>query len=113
MLRPARPEDAEAVAEILAEPEVSRWWGYSDVDGIGEEIAGGSSFVIAGATNVSSGTNGSADGQVTITYDPATDACSTTSTGSGPTTTTGSGPATTTTSTPSGSKTLATPKFTG
>jgi aminoglycoside 6'-N-acetyltransferase len=46
VLRPARPEDAAAVAEILAEPEVSRWWGYADVDGIGEEIEGGGSFVI-------------------------------------------------------------------
>jgi len=38
---------------------------------------GGSSFVVADATNVSSGLSArTGDGQVTITYDPATDRCS-------------------------------------
>ena len=37
---------------------------------------GGSSFVAAGATNVTPGVSAlPGDGQVTITYDPATDAC--------------------------------------
>jgi hypothetical protein len=39
---------------------------------------GGSSFAVANATNVSSGpSTRSADGQVTITYDPSTDSCPT------------------------------------
>jgi aminoglycoside 6'-N-acetyltransferase len=35
LLRPGRPEDAEALVRILNEPEVARWWGS---DGIEEEI---------------------------------------------------------------------------
>jgi aminoglycoside 6'-N-acetyltransferase len=35
LLRPGRPEDAEALVRIRNEPEVARWWGS---DGIEEEI---------------------------------------------------------------------------
>ncbi len=48
VLRPVRPEDAETLAAILAEPEVARWWGRYDTERVRSElIAGGRSVVYA------------------------------------------------------------------
>ena len=49
LLRPARAEDAEALAAVLAEPEVAHWWGRYDVDRVREELGGGFAIVIDGA----------------------------------------------------------------
>ena len=38
MLRPASPDDAETLASILAEPEVSRWWPRYDADRVRAEL---------------------------------------------------------------------------
>lgn len=41
LLRPGRPEDAEALVRIRNEPEVARWWGSADIEEeIGEEFIG-------------------------------------------------------------------------
>ena len=37
-LRAVREADAERLAEILAEPEVSRWWGQYDAERVREEM---------------------------------------------------------------------------
>jgi aminoglycoside 6'-N-acetyltransferase len=37
-LRPVREEDADRLAEILAEPEVSRWWGEHDAERVRREL---------------------------------------------------------------------------
>jgi aminoglycoside 6'-N-acetyltransferase len=37
-LRPVRAEDADRLGEILAEPEVSRWWGEHDADRVRREL---------------------------------------------------------------------------
>lgn len=37
-LRPVRPEDAETLADILADPEVSRWWGRYDSDRVRRDL---------------------------------------------------------------------------
>jgi aminoglycoside 6'-N-acetyltransferase len=41
VLRPVTPDDAEALAAILAEPEVARWWGRYDVERVRAELIGG------------------------------------------------------------------------
>lgn len=49
VLRPVESDDAPALAAILAEPEVARWWGRYDVERVRSElISGGHSegFVI-------------------------------------------------------------------
>ncbi len=40
MLRPAVPDDAAALARILAEPEVAAWWGRWDLDRVARELLG-------------------------------------------------------------------------
>jgi hypothetical protein len=56
--------------------------GYGGGGGAGGDTGGsgggGSSFVATGAQSPSSAATGTGDGQVTISYDPATDACDTT-----------------------------------
>lgn len=37
-LRPVRPEDTEALAAILAEPEVARWWGRYDAERVRRDL---------------------------------------------------------------------------
>lgn len=37
-LRPIQPEDAEALARILAEPEVARWWPRYDTERVRREL---------------------------------------------------------------------------
>jgi hypothetical protein len=44
LLRRAREDDADALAAILSEPEVERWWGPYDAASALDELA--SSFVI-------------------------------------------------------------------
>jgi aminoglycoside 6'-N-acetyltransferase len=46
VLRPAQPDDAPALAHILAEPEVARWWGANDADDVGEALGEQPSWVI-------------------------------------------------------------------
>lgn len=46
MLRPARDDDAHALAEILAEPEVARWWGRHDLEDVRAELRARPSFAI-------------------------------------------------------------------
>lgn len=45
-LRPAQAADAQALAGILGEPAVARWWGHNDVETVREEIRSQPSFVI-------------------------------------------------------------------
>ena len=40
-LRPATPEDIPAIADILAEPEVARWWGAPDPEASAREFVEG------------------------------------------------------------------------
>jgi aminoglycoside 6'-N-acetyltransferase len=37
-LRPVGPDDVERLAEILAEPEVSRWWPYYDAERVRRDL---------------------------------------------------------------------------
>jgi aminoglycoside 6'-N-acetyltransferase len=37
-LRPVRPEDTDALAEILAEPDVARWWGRYDAERVRRDL---------------------------------------------------------------------------
>jgi aminoglycoside 6'-N-acetyltransferase len=46
LLRPAQSDDAEALTDILAEPEVARWWGHNDLDSVREELRDQPSYVI-------------------------------------------------------------------
>jgi aminoglycoside 6'-N-acetyltransferase len=46
LLRPAAGADAPALARILAEPEVARWWGRYDVERVREELREEPSFVV-------------------------------------------------------------------
>ena len=46
VLRPVRPDDAPALAEMLAEPEAARWLGQGDGEDVREEIRSEPSFVI-------------------------------------------------------------------
>jgi aminoglycoside 6'-N-acetyltransferase len=48
-LRPARADDAEALAGVLAEPEVARWWGRFDLDRVRAELPGTYAIVVDGA----------------------------------------------------------------
>lgn len=45
-LRPVRPHDADILAEILADSEVSRWWGRYDADRVRRELIEGSDTVV-------------------------------------------------------------------
>jgi aminoglycoside 6'-N-acetyltransferase len=47
-LRPDRPEHAEAIAAILAEPEVARWWGPYDAERVRAELGSGWAIEIDG-----------------------------------------------------------------
>ncbi len=38
VLRPLRPEDRAPLTEILAEPEVARWWGTADADSAADDV---------------------------------------------------------------------------
>jgi aminoglycoside 6'-N-acetyltransferase len=40
-LRSTTPDDAPALAAILAEPEVARWWGEFDLDRVRADLMGG------------------------------------------------------------------------
>jgi aminoglycoside 6'-N-acetyltransferase len=40
LLRPSTDNDVERLAEILATPEVARWWGQTDVDTVRREMVG-------------------------------------------------------------------------
>jgi aminoglycoside 6'-N-acetyltransferase len=40
-LRPTTPEDASALAAILAEPEVARWWGEFDLERVKADLIEG------------------------------------------------------------------------
>jgi aminoglycoside 6'-N-acetyltransferase len=48
-LRPAVLEDAEALAQVLAEPEVAAWWPGYDLARVREELPEGHAIVVAGA----------------------------------------------------------------
>lgn len=45
-LRPVRPEDADTLTEILADPEVGRWWGRYDADRVRRELIEASDTVV-------------------------------------------------------------------
>lgn len=45
-LRPATADDAEALASILAEPDVARWWGVNDIAQVREELRTQPSYAI-------------------------------------------------------------------
>ena len=38
LLRTGRPEDADRLFQIRNEPEVVRWWGNDDIEGINEQF---------------------------------------------------------------------------
>jgi aminoglycoside 6'-N-acetyltransferase len=46
VLRPVRPEDADALAAILAEPDIARWWGRYDAERVRSELIGGDHSVV-------------------------------------------------------------------
>ena len=46
LLRPAQDGDAQALTDILVEPEVARWWGHNDIASVREEMRAQPSFVI-------------------------------------------------------------------
>lgn len=46
LLRPVHAEDARALADILAQPEVARWWGHNDIESVRKEMRAQPSFVI-------------------------------------------------------------------
>ena len=46
VLRPVRPEDADALAAILAEPEVARWWPRYDPERVRSELVGAGESVV-------------------------------------------------------------------
>jgi len=46
LLRPVHDDDAQALTDILVEPEVARWWGHNDIDTVREEMRAQPSFVI-------------------------------------------------------------------
>ncbi|HEY7536498.1 MAG TPA: GNAT family protein [Gaiellaceae bacterium] len=48
LLRPATKEDVEAIARILAEPAVARWWGAYDAGRVHEDLPGSYAIVIDG-----------------------------------------------------------------
>jgi aminoglycoside 6'-N-acetyltransferase len=48
VLRPARDDDVERLAEILVEPEVARWWGAYDAARVRAEIEGTYAIVVGG-----------------------------------------------------------------
>ena len=50
LLRRASPDDADALAAILAEPDVERWWGPYDADSTLDELQ--SSFVIVAESEI-------------------------------------------------------------
>jgi aminoglycoside 6'-N-acetyltransferase len=49
VLRPATPDDAEAIAAILAEPDVAPWWGDYSVEEVLEELPDSYAIVVDGA----------------------------------------------------------------
>jgi aminoglycoside 6'-N-acetyltransferase len=49
LLRPATEDDVEAIAGILAEPAVARWWGSYDAGRVHEDLPGSYAIVIDGA----------------------------------------------------------------
>jgi aminoglycoside 6'-N-acetyltransferase len=55
-LRPVEPGDAERLAEILAHPEVARWWPGFDLERVRRELTGGDDDTVVFAVE--------ADGQV-------------------------------------------------
>lgn len=46
VLRPVRLEDADALAAILAEPDIARWWGRYDAERVRSELIGGDHSVV-------------------------------------------------------------------
>lgn len=46
LLRPVRADDAQALTDILTEPEVERWWGHNDIESVREEMRAQPSYVI-------------------------------------------------------------------
>jgi aminoglycoside 6'-N-acetyltransferase len=48
VLRPAGEDDVEAIAALLAEPDVARWWGAHDAERVRREL-GGFAIVVGGA----------------------------------------------------------------
>lgn len=46
VLRSVRGDDADRLAEILAHPEVSRWWGTYDKERVRSELIGGGHSVV-------------------------------------------------------------------
>jgi aminoglycoside 6'-N-acetyltransferase len=46
LLRPARADDADAIAAILVEPDVAPWWGREDAAGVREHVADHRSWTI-------------------------------------------------------------------
>lgn len=46
VLRPVRPEDDAALAAILAEPDVARWWGRYDLERVRSELIGGENSTV-------------------------------------------------------------------
>ena len=47
LLRPASVDDAEALATILAEPDVARWWGPNTVTDVRDELQTSPSYLVA------------------------------------------------------------------
>lgn len=45
-LRPVRPEDADALAEILAEPDVAQWWPGYDADRVRRDLVEATDTVV-------------------------------------------------------------------
>ena len=45
-LRPVQDDDAQALTDILVEPDVAFWWGHNDLRAVREEIREQPSFVI-------------------------------------------------------------------
>jgi aminoglycoside 6'-N-acetyltransferase len=48
-LRPALAEDAQAIADILAEPEVIRWWRAQDIESVRKDLGEAFAIVVDGA----------------------------------------------------------------
>ncbi len=49
LLRPAAPDDVEALTRMLAEPEVARWWGRYDAAKVRDELPISFAAVVDGA----------------------------------------------------------------
>ncbi len=46
MLRPGSPDDADALATIMAEPAIAAWWGHNDADSVRAELEAQVTYVV-------------------------------------------------------------------